>query len=167
MAGSYAALGVLILAGVTFIKAEAAWLYIAALAGCEGWLYLRFRKEGSAPAAFNLPPYFFTREEAELIGRYRFYFTYPAIARQASSALAAAGLTTLVLVPWMLIKGRIPEAALIGMNVFVVARFTKALTPQLALRIRAHKGDREALRMLELHDPLWKKINDANAAGPR
>ena len=162
--GPYVALFVLILAGITFIKTPAAWLYIAAVAAGEAWLYFRFRKEGNAPANVGQPPYHFTREEAEFIGRFRFYFTFPEIAHQASAALAAVGLTTLVLVPWLIIRGRFPEAVLIGMNIFVVARFTKALTPQMILRIRAHKGDREALRMLELHDPLWKKINDANAA---
>lgn len=161
--GTYGALGILVLAGVTFIQTQAAWLYIAVLAAFEGWLYSRFRKEGNSPASVDESPYHFTREEAELIGRFRFYFTYPQIALQASSALAAVGLTTLVLVPWLIIKGRYPEAVLIGVNIFAVARFTKALTPQMALRIRAHNGDRAALRMLELHDPLWKKINEANA----
>jgi hypothetical protein len=164
--GTYGALGLLVLAGVTFIKTEAAWLFIAAVAAFEGWLYMRFKKEGREPASIGEAPYHFTPEEADLIGRFRFYFTYPQVALQASSALAAIGLTTLVLVPWLIIKGRYPEAALIGMNIFAVARFTKALTPQLALRVRAHKGDREALRMLALHDPLWKKINDTNAGGP-
>jgi hypothetical protein len=51
------------------------------------------------------------------------------------------------------------------MNLFAVARFTKAMSPQLALRVRANRGDRRALRILELHDPLWKKINDANVSG--
>ena len=32
----------------------------------------------------------------------------------------------------------------------------------MALRIAASKGDRAALRMLELHDPLWAKIRAAN-----
>ena len=161
--GPYAALGVLVLAGITFLKTPAAWLYIAAVGGFEAWLYVRFRKEGNAPAAVEAPPYHFSQEEAGLIGRYRFYFTYPELAHQAASVLAAVGLTTLVLVPWLLYKVHFAEAALIGMNVFAVARFTKALSPQMALRVRAHKGDREALQMLALHDPLWKKINEVNA----
>lgn len=162
--GAYAALGFLILAGITFLKTDASWLLIAAIAGFEAWLFFRIRKEGNAPAAVGEGPYHFTDEEAALIGRYRFYFTFPEVSRQASSALAAVGLTTLVLVPWMLYKVQFPQAILLGMNLFVVARFTKTLAPQLALRVRAHKGDRAALRMLELHDPLWKKINDANVS---
>jgi len=31
----------------------------------------------------------------------------------------------------------------------------------MTLRVRAHQGDRAALRMLELHDSLWKKIREA------
>jgi hypothetical protein len=163
--GAYAAVAVLTLAGVAFIKPQMAWLYIAALAAGEAWLFQRFRKEGNAPAAVDETPYYFTREEADFIGRFRFYFTYPELSHQAASALAAAGLTALVLVPWLLFRAQYPKAMLIGMNLLVVARFTKALSPQMILRIRAHKGDRDALRMLALHDPLWKKINDANAAG--
>jgi hypothetical protein len=34
----------------------------------------------------------------------------------------------------------------------------------MALRVAASKGDRQALRMLELHDPLWQKIRAANQA---
>jgi hypothetical protein len=163
--GSYGALGILLLAGISFLKTPAIWLYIAALAGFEGWLFFRYRKEGHAPASVGEAPYHFTGEEAEVIGLYRFYFTYPGIARQASAALAATGLTTLVLVPWLLYKGAFAEATLVGMNLFAVARFTKAMSPQLALRVRANRGDRRALRILELHDPLWKKINDANVSG--
>jgi len=46
----------------------------------------------------------------------------------------------------------------------VVGRLTKQLAPMLALRIAAAKGDRAALRALELHEPLWEKIRAANAA---
>jgi hypothetical protein len=49
------------------------------------------------------------------------------------------------------------------MNLFAVARFTKMLSPLLALRIAASRGDRDSLRMLEIHDPLWTKIRAANA----
>lgn len=33
------------------------------------------------------------------------------------------------------------------------------------LRIRASKGDQAALRLLELHDPLWTKIRAGNSDG--
>jgi hypothetical protein len=32
----------------------------------------------------------------------------------------------------------------------------------MVLRIAASKGDRTALRMLELHEPVWDKIRAAN-----
>jgi hypothetical protein len=41
------------------------------------------------------PPYHFSEDEAQLVARYRFYFTYPALARQSASVLAAIGLTAL------------------------------------------------------------------------
>jgi len=74
--------------------------------------------------------------------------------------LAALGLTSLALVPWLIYKMEFVQALLIGANLFVVARYTKELAPLMALRVRAHQGDRAALRMLELHDPLWKKIRE-------
>ncbi len=40
--------------------------------------------------------------------------------------------------------------------------FTKRVAPVYALRIAASRGKRDALRMLEILDPLWAKINAAN-----
>jgi hypothetical protein len=75
-----------------------------------------------------------------------------------------AGLTALLLAPWLTFRHALVQAVLVGVNLFAVARFTKLLAPQLALRVAASKGDRTALRMLEIHDPLWMKIQAANNA---
>jgi len=108
------------------------------------------------------PPYHFSEDEAELVTRYRFYFTYPALARQSASVLAAIGLTALVLAFWLLYKQAFVQAVLVGLNLLAVGRFTKLLAPQLTLRITASRGDRAALRLLEAHDPAWAKIRAAN-----
>jgi len=108
------------------------------------------------------PPYHLSAEEAELVGRYRFYFTFPTIARDASSVLAAIGLTALLLTPWLTYKAAIFQAVLIGANLFMVARFTKLLAPQMALRVAASRGDRQALRLLGVHGPAWEKIRAGN-----
>jgi hypothetical protein len=76
--------------------------------------------------------------------------------------VAALGLTALVLAPWLTFRQAYFQAALIGLNLFAVARLTKILAPLMALRVAASKGDRQALRMLELHDLLWQKIRAAN-----
>jgi hypothetical protein len=76
--------------------------------------------------------------------------------------LAALGLASLVLSPWLVFRGAFLPAALIGVNLLAVGSLTRRLAPVLVLRIAAAKGDRAALRLLELHDPLWKKIQDAN-----
>ena len=159
--GGFVSVAVLFLCGMSFIRSDFSWAYLAALAVFEIWLMRRIGAEGNRPAAVNEPPYRFSEEEAALIGRYRFYFTYPAVARDASSVLAALGLTALVLVPWLAYKLEFIPALLIGGNLLVVARFTKELSPVMALRIRAHRGERDALRMLELHEPVWKKIREA------
>jgi len=158
--GAYASIAVLLLCGFSFLGTEVSWAYLAALAVFEIWLMRRVASVGKAPVAVEEPPYRFSAEEAGLVARYRFYFTCPDVARQATSVLAALGLTSLALVPWLIYKLELVQALLIGANLFVVARYTKELAPLMALRVRAHQGDRAALRMLELHDPLWKKIRE-------
>ncbi len=108
------------------------------------------------------PPYHFSEDEAQLVARYRFYFTYPALARQSASVLAAIGLTALVLAFWLLYKQAFVQAVLVGVNLLAVGRFTRLLSPQLALRITASRGDRTALRLLEAHHLAWAKIRAAN-----
>jgi hypothetical protein len=138
------------------------WAYIGAVFAFEIWLVRRVASVARLPVPVGEPPYLFSGEEAELVGRYRFYFTYPALARSAASILAAIGLTALLLAPWLTFRHALVQAVLVGINLFAVARFTKLVAPQLALRVAASRGDRAALRMLEVHDPLWTKIHTAN-----
>ena len=162
--GKYGAVGILGLAGLAALDPGLSWTYIAAFAAFELWLARRMASVARGPVPVDEAPYRFTAEEAALVGRYRFYFAFPAIAREAASVLAALGLSAFVLAPWLTYRHALVQAALIGLNLFAVARFTKQLAPLMALRIAASKGDRAALRMLELHDPLWAKIRAANEA---
>lgn len=141
-----------------------AWIYVAAVALFELWLLQRSRALGDEPVAVSAEPYRFTADEARLVGRYRFYFTYPGLARDCSSVLAAVGLSGIVLGLWLTYKQAFLPAALIGANLFAVTRFTKVLAPLMALRLAASRGDRDALLMLEVHDPAWAKIRSANEA---
>jgi hypothetical protein len=161
--GGYGAVAVLILAGWAALSpAFMPWLYIAVVLAFEAWLAFRISAVGSAPPAAGTSPYHFSDEEAALVGRYRFYFTYPALARDASSALAATGLTALVLAPWLLVKVQLVSAAIVGLNLLAVGWLTRKAAALMMLRIAASKGDRAALRSLELHGPLWEKINAVN-----
>jgi len=135
-----------------------AWAYIAVVAAFELWLGRRVASARADAVLAGEPPYHFTEEEARLVQRYRFYFTYPALARGASSILAAIGLTGLVLALWLTYRFAFLPAALIGINLFAVARFTRRLAPVMALRLAASRGDREALDLLSAHDPAWAKI---------
>jgi len=143
-----------------------AWVYLAAAIAFELWLARRVAAAGAAAVTAGEPPYGFSEEEARLVGRYRFYFTYPAVARDASAVLAALGLSALLLAPWLTYKLAFAQAALIGANLFAVARFTRRVAPLMALRVAANRGEREALRMLELHDPAWEKIRAGNKMAP-
>ena len=162
--GGYASVGVLILAGWTALSPWVAWLYLVAVFAFELWLARSIARAGYQPATVGEAPYNFTHDEAKLIGRYRFYFAVPGVAQQCSSVLAATGLTALVLTPWLLYRQQLLTAALVGLNLFAVARLTKLVAPVMALTVASRRGDREALRALELHDPLWAKINAANEA---
>lgn len=158
-------MGILLLAGWAALAPQPmAWIYVAAVAVFEFWLLQRGRALGDEPVAVDAEPYRFTADEARLVGRYRFYFTYPALARDCSSVLAAVGLSGIVLGLWLTYKQAFLPAALIGANLFAVTRFTKLLAPPMALRLAASRGDRDALLMLEVHDPAWAKIRSANEA---
>lgn len=152
----------LVLAGWSFLNATASWAYVAAFVIFELWLLRAIAAAGKGPVAAGEAPYHFSADEADLIGRYRFYFTYPAHARAASSVLAALGLTALVLAPWLTYKQAFLQAVVIGVNLFAVARLTKAVAPLMVLRVAAYHADRDALRLLEAHDPAWSKIRAGN-----
>ena len=139
-----------------------AWAYIAAFVAFELWLLRALATAGRGPVAVDEAPYHFSEDEAELIRRYRFYFAWPGRAKAASSVLAAIGLTALLLAPWLTYKHAFLQAAVIGVNLFAVARLTKAVAPLMALRIAASHADREALRLIEAHDPAWSKIRAGN-----
>ena len=89
---AYASVAVLLLAGWAALNPEPmSWAYIAAVAAFEIWLA---RRMAALPRSFvheGEPPYHFSADEAQLVGRYRFYFTYPALARESASVLAAIG----------------------------------------------------------------------------
>ncbi len=159
----YGGVVMLVLAGWAALNPRPmAWVYIAAAALFEVWLLLRMRAVERGPVPVDEPPYRFTGEEARFIERYRLYFAHPLLAGHAGSVLAAIGLASMVLAIWLTFRQAFVSGALLGANLFVVGWLTKRLAPVFALRIAASRGDREALRMLELHDPLWAKIRSAN-----
>lgn len=154
---------ILILAGWAALEPRPiSWVYMAAVAAFELWLAQRMKALDTGPVAADEPPYRFSAEEAGLVQRYRFYFTYPASASHAGSVLAAIGLSSALLALWLTFKNAFVEGALLGANLFAVGWFTRRMAPAYALRIAASRGNREALRMLEILDPLWAKIREAN-----
>src|SRR5207249_2805704 len=86
--GGIASVAILILAGWAALTPQPmAWLYVLVVAAFELWLARRIAGVGQDPVAAGTPPYHFTEDEARLVRRYRFYFTYPGIARDSSSVL--------------------------------------------------------------------------------
>jgi hypothetical protein len=154
---------VLTLAGFAALEPRpVSWVFMAAVAAFQLWLAQRTAALNAVPVAVDEPPYRFSAEEAALVARYRFYFTYPAWAAQAGSVLAAIGLSSAVLALWLTYRQAFIEGALIGLNLFGVGWLTRRMAPVHALRVAASRGNRDALRALELVDPLWAKIRQAN-----
>src|SRR5258708_10064207 len=92
--GKYGAAVILFLAGLAALyPAEASWAYIGAFIAFELWLLQRTAAVRRDPVPAGEPPYHFSGGEAAFVGRYRFYFTPPAMARESSSVLAALGLS--------------------------------------------------------------------------
>jgi hypothetical protein len=161
--GSYGSIGVLLLAGWAALSPQPmAWVYITLVGLFELWLARRIAALGQAAVGAGQPPYDFSDDEARLVQRFRFYFTYPVLAKDCSSVLAAVGLSALCLAPWLTYKLAFLPAALIGLNLFAVARLTKRLAPVPVLNMRATRGDRDALAMLSAHDTAWAKIRAGN-----
>jgi len=161
--GPWLSVTVLVLAGWAALNpAPMAWVYLTAVLAFELWLFGVMRSLGRAPVKSGEAPYDFSAEEARLVERYRFYFTYPAVSRHAASVLAAIGLTAMVLAAWFTARHAFVEAAIGGLNLFAVGWLTKRVAPVYALRIAASRGKRDAVRMLELLDPAWAKIRKAN-----
>lgn len=139
-----------------------AWVYIVFVGLFELWLARRIAELGQEAVAPGVPPYRFSDDEARLVQRFRFYFTYPVVARHSSSVLAAVGLSALCLAPWLTYKLAFLPAALIGLNLFAVARLTKRLAPVPVLNTGAARGERDALALLSAHDTAWAKIRAGN-----
>jgi hypothetical protein len=138
----YGSVAVLVLAGWAALDpAGMSWAYLAAVVGYEAWLFGRMRAEERRPVPVGEPPYRFTAEEAELIGRYRFYFTFPTLSTQAASVLAAIGLSGMALALWLTFRQASVQGALVGLNLFAVGWFTKRRGRARQARRPAHARD--------------------------
>ena len=127
--GGYLSVGVLMLAGWTFLDPGVAWAYLAAAIAFEAWLHARASSMGRHPAAAGEPPYHFSEEEARVVGRFRFYFTETGLARGLASVLAAIGLTAILLAPWLAYRGAALPAGLVLVNMVLAVMLTRRVVP--------------------------------------
>lgn len=159
------ALAVFALGGWAFLSpAAGAWGFAAAEFALLAWLSHQVRG-GDAAALQSRAREPLADDEADLVRRYPFYFERPGFARECASTLAAIGLASLVLVPWLTYKLQWAQAVLIGVFVFVVARLTRRLSPVYALRLSVARGDRDALRLLSAHDGAARKLSAPDQPG--
>ena len=142
--------------------APGGWAFGAAELAFLAWLARELRKAASRPGPARAA---LEADEADIVQRYPLYFQRPAFARECASTLAAFGLASLVVVPWLTYKLAWPPAILIGVQLFAVARLTKRLSPILVLRMATAKGDRDALRLLSAHDSAMRKVSAPDQPG--
>jgi hypothetical protein len=153
------ALAVIALGGWAFLSpAAGGWALAATEFAFLAWLARLVRSADAAAlnarAREPLAP-----DEADLVRRYPLYFARPGFARECASTLAATGLASLVVVPWLTYKLQWTQAILVGVSLFAVARLTKLMSPVYALRLATAKGDRDALRLLSAHDGAMGKLS--------
>ena len=140
------------------------WAFAAAEFAFLAWL-ARERRKTNLAALLARAREPLERDEADIVQRYVLYFSRPAFARECASTLAALGLASLVLVPWLTYKLQWAQALAIGVFVFAVARLTKLTSPVYALRLATAKGDRDALRLLSAHDGAMRKLSAPEQPG--
>jgi hypothetical protein len=159
------ALATAALAGWTFLSPPVgSWAFAAVQLASLAWLAREMRRtDAAALSARAREP--LDVDESEVVRRYAFYFTYPALARESASTLAAMGLATLILVPWLIYKLQWTQAILVGVMLFAVGRLTKLVSPVYALRLATAKGNREALRLLSAHDGAARKLSAPDQPG--
>lgn len=161
--GGWLSIAVLLLAGWAALNPAAfAWLYFAGVLAFEAWLFGIVRSASGGTVLPGEPPYEFSEAEARVVARYRFYFTFPGIAKHASSVLAAIGLSCLVLSPWLTYKLAYVQAVLAVLNLLPVGWLTRRVAPLMTLALAASRGKREALDMLEAQRTAWQKIRRCN-----
>ncbi len=153
------ALGVATLVAWTLLAPQSGgWAFAATECLFLAWLARELRRadaarlKARARAALDA-------DEGEIVQRYPLYFARPALARECASTLAAIGLASLILAPWLTYKVQWLQAILIGIQLFPVGRLTKLMSPVYTLRIATNKGDRNALRLLSAHDGAMRKLS--------
>jgi len=153
------ALAVAALVGWTLLdSASGSWAFAAAEFAFLAWLARELRRT-DPQALGNRAREPLEPDEADIVQRFPLYFARPGFARECASTLAALGLASLVVVPWLTYKVQWVPAVLIGIFLFAVGRLTRLLSPVYALRLATAKGDREALRLLSAHDGAARKLS--------
>jgi len=147
-----------LVAGALLAPQPGGWAFAVVEFAFLAWLARELRRTDAgglkARAREALEP-----DETDIVQRYPLYFARPAIARECASTLAAIGLASLILVPWLTYKLQWAQAILIGVLIFPVGRLTKVMSPVYALRMATAKGDRNALRLLSAHDSALRKVS--------
>jgi len=160
------ALAVIALGGWAFLSpAAGGWGFAAAEFALLAWLARQVRGADAA-ALHGRAREPFEPDEADIVRRYPLYFARPGFARECASTLAALGLASLIVVPWLTYKLQWVQAVLVGVLLFAVARLTKLMSPVYTLRLATAKGDRDALRLLSAHDGAVRKLS-VDEPGPQ
>jgi hypothetical protein len=145
--------------------ASGAWAFAASEFAFLAWLARQMRASDAA-ALRGRAREPLDADESEVVERYPAYFGRPAFAGECAATLAALGLASLLVVPWLTYKQQWAPAIMAGVMLFRVGRLTRLLSPVYALRLAIAKGDRDALRLLSAHDGAMRKLSAHHAPEP-
>lgn len=164
MQGLFTALVIGLGAWSFYYPQNGSWIYIVLVVVLfQGALAAYMGKQRNLKVTAGEPPYHFTEEEAQFVRRHRFAFEFPVAAQTVSSMLAATGLISLALSPWLAYQLQWTQAVIVGLDVALVGYLTRQLNPKYTLVLAAHHGKKNAAHEIELFNGAWRKILDTRA----
>lgn len=148
--------GIIILLISSFFEPKyASIVYLVFLLIFEGYLVLlNMSGQNIDTSNFNLDLI-----EKEIFKKYYLFFCFPYTSKQLSSVLSGIQIFTFIWVPWLLIKGQIWQAILIGLNYFIAGFLSVKLNPLFFLYREASKNPRpEFISEISLIEIVIDKI---------
>lgn len=111
------------------------WLYLGFIALLMGYIILVSQQKISPKN-----PDLYTPDELAVIEKYPIFFQYPFISRNLSATFSAIQLSSIILVPLLLIKTQYFQAIILGISYFFTAGYAVKLNPQFFLHDNLDKG---------------------------
>lgn len=148
-------LPLILLIGSFFEPEGASISYIIFLLIFEGYLiFLDMSGQNIDTSKFNL-----NILEEPIFKKYFLFFSFPYTSKLLSSVLSGIQILTFIWVPWLLIKGKIWQSVIIGLNYFIAAYLAVKLNPLFFLSKEIEKKLKvELINEISLIESIIDKI---------